>query len=214
MNCDGIARYYQGLEYLSFGGFLEQSRFTFLGETKESQRAILCGDGDGRFLARLLLKNSRVEVDYVDLSPRMIEVAERRVAKMGPDFRERVRFHARDVREFVPRPDGYDLIVTHFFLDCFSEAELAPLVARLGSWGTPGARWIISDFREGGGPIDKVWTSAVIRSLYAAFRFTTGLRVTRLPNYMSVLARERYVLSREKNFLRRLLHASIWVRCP
>jgi spermidine synthase len=98
----------------------------------------LYGDGDGRFLARLLWENSRVEVDFVDLSPRMIALAERRVAKMGPDFRERVRFHSGDGRDFVARPDGYDLIVTHF-LDYVSESELATLVARLGRWGTPDA---------------------------------------------------------------------------
>jgi len=94
MNCDGIARHYQRLEYLSFGSYLEQSRFTFIGEITASRRAILCGDGDGRFLARLPWESSRVEVDFVDLSPRMIALAERRVAKMGPDFRERVRFHS------------------------------------------------------------------------------------------------------------------------
>jgi SAM-dependent methyltransferase len=201
MNCDGIARYYEVLEHLSFGRSLERSRFAFLGEARTSRRAIVCGGGDGRFLARLLRVNSRVEVDFVELSPKMMDLAERRVAGMGRAYRERVRFRVGDVWEFEPRTDGYDLIVTHFFLDCFSEAQLAAIVACLGSWGTPDGRWIVSDFREAEGPVGRLWTRAVIRGLYAAFWVTTGLRVTRLPNYPAAIAREGYLLRCEEKAL-------------
>jgi hypothetical protein len=96
MNCDGIARYYQVIENLSFGRYLERRRFAFLGEVRTSRRAV-GGGGDGRFLDRLLRVNSHVEVDFVDLSPKMVELAERRVAGMGRTCRERVRFRVRDV---------------------------------------------------------------------------------------------------------------------
>ena len=214
MNCDGIARYYQVLEHLSFGRYLERRRFAFLGEAWTSRRAIVCGGGNGRFLARLLRVNSRVEVDFVDLSPKMVELAERRVAGMGRTFRERVRFRVGDVWEFEPRTDGYDLIVTHFFLDCFSEPELAGIVACLGSWGVPDGRWIVSDFRQAEGPVGRLWTRAVIRGLYAAFRFTTGLRVTRLPNYAAALVREGYLQRCEEKALGGLLHSSLWEARP
>lgn len=213
MNCDGIARYYEVLELLSFGRSLERSRFVFLRETGTSQRAILCGGGDGRFLARLLGANSRVEVDFVDLSPKMIELAERRVAAMGRSFLERVRFHAGDIREFNPRPGAYDLIVTNFFLDCFTQQELAQVVARLAGCGAPQGRWIVSDFREADGPIGRMWTGAVIRSLYAAFRLTTGLRVTQMPDYQAALASRGYLLRCEVTAFGGLLHSSLWEGC-
>jgi SAM-dependent methyltransferase len=214
MNCDGIARYYQVIEHLSFGRYLERRRFALLGEARTSRRAIVCGGGDGRFLARLLRVNSHVEVDFVELSPKMIELAERRVAGMGRTFRERVRFRVGDVWEFEPRTDGYDLIVTHFFLDCFSEPELAGIVACLGSWGVPDARWIVSDFREAEGPVGRLWTRAVIRGLYAAFQCTTGLRVTRLPNYAAALVREGYLQRCEEKALGGLLKSSLWEARP
>jgi SAM-dependent methyltransferase len=210
MNCDGIARYYEVLEHLSFGRSLERSRFAFLGEARTSRRAIVCGGGDGRFLARLLRVNSRVEVDFVELSPKMVELAEQRVAGMGRRFRERVRFRVGDIWEFEPRTDGYDLIVTNFFLDCFSEEELTAIVACLGSWGTRDARWIVSDFREPEGPVSRLWTWVVIRGLYVAFRVTTGLPVTRLPNYGAALAKEGYRLRCEERALAGLLHSSLW----
>src|ERR1700730_12227416 len=112
MNCDGIARYYEVLEHLSFGSYLERSRFAFLGEARTSRKAILCGDGDGRFLARLGQVNAQVEVDFVELSPKMVELAERRVVGMGRTFRQRVRFRVGDVWDFEARTDGHDLILT------------------------------------------------------------------------------------------------------
>jgi ubiquinone/menaquinone biosynthesis C-methylase UbiE len=210
MNCDGIARYYEMLEHISFGKRLEQTRFAFLGETRASQRAILCGGGDGRFLARLLRENPRVQVDYVDLSPKMAELAERRVASMGRAFRERVRFRVGDVREFEPHPGSYDLIVTHFFLDCFSEPELGELLGGLARCATPDARWIVSEFCEAEWPAGRIWSRAVIRALYAVFALTTGLKVARLPNYADALARAGYILRCEEKQFGGLLYSSLW----
>lgn len=210
MNCDTLAPYYEVLEHLFFGRHLEQRRFAFLDEARTSQRTIVCGGGDGRFLARLLRINRRLEADFVELSPKMVDLADRRVTSMGPDFRERVRFCARDVREFEPRAAGYDLIVTHFFLDCFSEPELTDVVGRLATWAAPDARWIVSEFAEAEGPIGRVWTRAVIRGLYAAFSLTTGLCVTRLPNYVAALGRTGFLLLREEQALGGLVHSSLW----
>jgi ubiquinone/menaquinone biosynthesis C-methylase UbiE len=209
MNCDRIAPYYESLEHLSFGKSLERRRFAFLEETRTSQRAIVCGGGDGRFLARLLRTNSKVQIDFVDISPRMIELAERRVAGMGRAYRDRVRFHVGDVCEFQARSEAYDLIVTNFFLDCFSDTELANVVTRLAGWGSPRGRWLVSDFCEADGAIRHLWTSAIIRGVYGAFRITTGLRVTSLANYMAALARVGYRLRHEETALGGLLQSSL-----
>jgi SAM-dependent methyltransferase len=212
MNCDAIAPYYEALEHLSFGRRLEQMRFAFLQEARASRRAIVCGGGDGRFLARLLRANPAVQVDFVDLSSKMIEVAEKRITGMGWAARRRVRFHAGDIREFAPGPVEYDLIVSHFFLDCFSDAELADVVGSLADWAAPDVTWIVSDFRETQGPIGRIWTSGVTRGLYAAFRLTTGLRVTRLPKYLPAIAEAGFRLRHEENALGGLLHSSVWGR--
>jgi len=212
MNCDAIAPYYEVLEHLSFGRHLEQVRFAFLQETRASRRAIVCGGGDGRFLARLLRANPSVQVDFVDLSAKMIGLAEKRITGMGPAARRRVRFHAGDIREFAPGPVEYDLIVTHFFLDCFSDPELCDVVGSLADWAAPDVTWIVSDFRETQGPIGRIWTSGVTRGLYAAFRLTTGLRVTRLPQYLPAIAEAGFRLRHEEKALGGLLHSSVWGR--
>ena len=58
-----IARPYRWLEYLSFGPLLERCRFHRLPQMVDAKRALVLGDGDGRFLARLLRKNPQIQAD-------------------------------------------------------------------------------------------------------------------------------------------------------
>jgi hypothetical protein len=125
-------------------------------------------------------------------------------------FRERVRFFTEDVQEFEPHPAGYDLIATHFFLDCFNDEELAEVMALIANWRKTDARWVVSEFCEGQAMICQLWTRALIRSLYAAFWFTTGLRVTRLPDHKAALTGQGFSLRFERSALRGLLHSSLW----
>ena len=122
MNADRIASSYRWLEYAAFGPALEQARFDFLSHAAQARRVLILGEGDGRFLARLLECNPRASVAVIESSARMIQLARQRVP---PDDRTRVEFHHLDAA-CQPWPEGpFDLAVTHFFLDIltFPEAE-------------------------------------------------------------------------------------------
>jgi ubiquinone/menaquinone biosynthesis C-methylase UbiE len=215
MNCDGIARFYRLLEYLSFGGMLQDCRVMYLREVADCRRALVCGDGDGRFLAQLLRANRTVRVDYVDLSAGMVELARRRVEAMGQDASARTQFNVADIRRFTPSDTGsddgsYDIITAHFFLDCFDDAEAASVARGLASFARAGATLLVSDFRIPPRGIARYVAAAMIRGLYGAFRIATGLRVTRLPNYESALERAAFRKERETLKLGGLLAASLW----
>ena len=75
MNCDLIAPHYWWIERLGMGRTLERRRRWFLPEIGNARRALVLGDGDGRFLKELLRRNSVLSADYVDLSGRMLELA-------------------------------------------------------------------------------------------------------------------------------------------
>jgi SAM-dependent methyltransferase len=212
MNCDFIAPHYQTLEYLSFGKSLERRRFAFLSAAAPSRKAVLCGGGDGRFLARLLRTNASVHVDFVDSSPKMVELAKRRITSMGRSFLARVRFHVADLGDFDPPQEGYDLIATHFFLDCFTDTELLALTALLASWSAPRAQWIVSEFHRPQGLFTGFWTGLVIHALYTAFRVSADLEVTHLPGYEHALSNAGFRLQRRELALGGLLHSSLWSR--
>ena len=130
MNCDPIARVYRWFEYAAFGQELERRRFRFLDEVRGARRALVLGDGDGRFLARLLVSAPVVQVDLVDSSKVMLELARERATS------SRVTYHHGDARTFALPACQFDLIVTHFFLDCLDEDDLRRLVKGVAEVGS------------------------------------------------------------------------------
>ena len=211
MNCDRLARWYRVLEHAGFGRALHQRRTAFLDQMSTARRVLVLGDGDGRFLTAFLRANRFAEVDSVDNSAAMLAFARQR---LGEADAARVRFHHADARRWQPPPVSYDLIVTHFFLDCFAEAEIRPLVARLAAFAAPGARWVVSEFRQPDRGLAAWHARMWIAGLYAFFRVATGLRVRRLPDHSAALAAAGFRLEGETLARFGLLTSQLWRREP
>jgi ubiquinone/menaquinone biosynthesis C-methylase UbiE len=212
LDCNLIAPWYEPVEHLCFGRALERRRTAFLSDLDDAQSAISCGEGDGRFMVALLRSNPQVHVTAVDASTRMMQVANERLAGIGPGFRERVDYYCAEVGAFDPPHLPYDVIATHFFFDCFSTSDVNPIIQRIAGWAAPGAQWVVSEFTQPRNRLGHLWTGAVIRGLYAAFRVTTGLRTTHLPDYRPALAAAGFKLQRENYGCRGLLVSELWER--
>ncbi len=194
------------MEYLSLGPLLERTRWFHLGRgvLDDRKQALILGDGDGRFTQRLLARNSAIHATAVDLSAAMLGLLKQRCRNAG----NRLTVHHGDARAFRPSA-APDLIVTHFFLDCLTQAELACLVTRLRSCISPGCLWLVSEFRIPDGAM-RLPVKMFIRSLYFAFRILTGLRITRLPDHASALRACGFTLAEEQRFLAGVLTTQIW----
>ena len=197
MNCDRIARCYRWLEYAGFGRALERRRAAFLADVSSARRALVLGDGDGRALTALVAVAPDARIDYIDLSARMLQLARARAGTA------RVAYHHADALA-TPLPTAeYDLIVTHFFLDCFEEEDQARLVARIACAATPRARWLVSEFRNPG---------LLVRALYLFFRATTGLKTQRLVDHHPLFERLGFRLTRAETSWRGQLASELWRR--
>jgi SAM-dependent methyltransferase len=194
------------MEYVSFGRALERCRFAQLPSLLEARQALVYGDGDGRFLELLLQCNPGIHVDVVDSSAAMLALARARVLRVGAG--DRVRFFQTDALRFSP-PEQYDLVVTHFFLDCFDEAELEILLQRVRPHVRAGALWLVSEFA-----IPRGWAEmpsrALITGLYGAFALLTGLRTRSLPDYAGLLRQAGFARRCERSWLHGLLRSEIW----
>ncbi len=183
---DRIAPFYRAMEYATFFRELERCRFALLPALGQPRRALLYGDGDGRFLARLVATHPQLSADAVDSSAAMLKRARSRVERLRPTAGAQIRFHLCDALAFCPH-GSYDLVVTHFFLDCLTEQEVAALLRQVTPHLAPGAFWLISEFAVPAKQPAGWLARLVIAALYRAFRLLTGLRTQRLPNYASLL---------------------------
>ncbi|HEY7336272.1 MAG TPA: class I SAM-dependent methyltransferase [Bryobacteraceae bacterium] len=204
MNCDPIAGCYRWLEYLSFGRALERRRFRYLPNVAHASSALILGGGDGRFLARLARHHAgrKTRIHYIDSSARMLDLARRRAGD------NRIHYQLADVRRVPLGHATFDLIVTHFFLDCFNEGDASNLVERVSRAALPDARWLVSEFR----PVR--WAELLLRGLYFFFQVTTGLKTSRLVDHHGLLARHGFRLEREERSWFGWLASELWVRTP
>lgn len=213
---DRVAAIYQPMEYLSFGPFLERCRFSFLPELATSRRALVLGDGDGRFVARLLATAPQLHAHAVDASPAMLRRLRYRAAHMGAAAR--LSTTCADVRTWpiacasAPAPETKpDLAATHFFLDCLTPHETGALAARLRRQLAPGALWVVSEFEvPAAGPLRAALGRLTIAGLYAAFRVLTGLRVRQIPPWRDSLARAGFIRRSARSWLGGLLVSELW----
>jgi SAM-dependent methyltransferase len=186
MNADRIAGSYRWLEYLAFGRALEHARFCFLTHAAAARRVLILGEGDGRFLARLLGSNRRASVAVVETSARMIDLARQRVP-LGE--RSRVEFHQIDaVADALPE-GPFDLAVTHFFLDILGCRDAEAVILKVNAALAPGADWLVSEFQEPASGVRRLHARLWLRAMYGFFSATTGLRVSKLPPYRDLLTR-------------------------
>ena len=206
-----LARAYRWMEYLSFGPFLWLCRVQFLPQLDGCRNALVLGDGDGRFTAKLLRVNSQIHVHAIDASSRMIES----ILRAAGPHRNRLTTEVADLRIWRPlRGEQYDLVVTHFVLDCLSTDEIAFLAQRISRHLAPKVLWLVSEFAVPRSIFGRTFAAPLVALLYRAFGWITGLRRRSLPDHDQALIQAGWVLHSHYTSLNGLLVSQIWVSRP
>jgi hypothetical protein len=203
-NFDRVARLYRWAEYLSLGPLLQRTRVHFLPQLSECRRAFVLGDGDGRFLSRLLVQNPSLHALAVDTSETMLQLLQTRCSLAGG----RLSVQQASAPTATP-PRDTDLVVTHFFLDCLTQADVNELSKRIAANTQPGTLWLLSDFQIPDGPV-RPFAWLYIRALYLAFRLLTGLRVQRLPDPQAALSHAGFQRIAQHERLCGILYTELW----
>jgi hypothetical protein len=205
-----LARLYRWMEFLTFGPWLSFTRETFVSHFTNSRRALVFGDGDGRFAACLLRANREVIIDAVDASGAMLQGLLRHAVPHA----DRVCVHLADARSWEPSVTSLDprcdLIATHFFLDCLTEPEVESLATRVRSAVSPSALWVVSEFAIPAGWFGRLVARPLVAILYSSFGWLTGLTVRSLPDHASALRLAGFTLKERRTRVAGLLVAELW----
>lgn len=206
MNFDRLAPFYRTMEWIAAGGKLHRCRMRFLGEIPTPRRILLAGEGHGRFLPECVRHFPHARILVIDSSAKMLEIARRKVTS------DHVEFLHGDLRDCVGPAGAFDLIVTHFVLDCFDAKDLAALVQKLATMATPQADWLIADFEiPEKGPAR--WRSqAIIGLLYRFFQIVARLEAKSLVPPGPHLTAAGFQLHQRKSYDWGLLKSEWWRR--
>lgn len=212
MSFEALAPWYRTLEWIAFGEALQRCRVACLSEISSPRRALIVGEGNGRFLCELLRLHPRVEVDCIDASERMLELARKRVEDEVGDWKEQVSFQHRDLTSWRPPDHYYDLVVTHFVLDCFPEAALAGIITKLARASAADATWLLADFCIPQRGITRLHARLWLAAMYLFFRFTARIQASELIDPTPFLRAEGLVLAQQYWFRHGMLKSEIWRR--
>lgn len=199
-----LAPSYHILEWLVFGKQLQRARVALIAQLPVWHRLLLLGDGDGRLLEQLFLQRSagashssqsgqsslhkrnspgdrRWSITSVDHSPGMLRrqrlrlnalrVNKRHIEKHGGD----IQFLQIDALDYRPPAQAYDVVVTPFFLDCFSPPELSEhLPLWLSALRKDGVHLQV-DFIPPHSPWQRPRAHLLLWAMHAFFGWQTGL---------------------------------------
>ena len=177
----------------------------------DCRRVLIVGDGDGRFLAALLRAVPQAIVDSLDISPKMIDLAKRRIADMAGAL-DRVQFTVGDIRADPLPGTAYDLIVTNFLLDCFPADELEQVINRLSDVSTPNGKWIVGDFEMPKGFWSRTAARIALAGMYAFFRIVTRIPARKLVDPSPMLSLRGWQRTIELSCQSGVLVSRWWVR--
>ena len=138
-----------------------------------ARRAVVLGDGDGRFTAELLRVNSQVQIDAVDASPAMLRALLHRARpECRPSLGSLRRRPQLAARKSALRPRR----VSFFPRLPHDRRGSALWLLKLHDAVSPSAMWIVSEFAVPSSWFGRLVARPLVWLLYRAFGLLTGLK--------------------------------------
>ena len=199
---------YDGLSRLVFGNSLRRAQTEFLSRIPQRAKVLLIGGGSGWLLEQLLKQQPLVEVTYLEVSSKMLHLAQRRIRQHVPPTHSNIDFRLGDENSLQPN-EMFDVILTPFLLDLFPERRLLYLMDRLSSVLRPQGLWVFSDFWPNQTPIPG-WQRLLLKSMYTFFGIVSHVDASRLPDFSTHFARQPLQLEASATFYGGLVQARVY----
>ena len=168
---DLLAPIYDGLAQLFIGRHIVSSQLHFLSHFRECKRLLILGGGSGWILKHIQQECPALEIDYIDVSPRMLQLA-----RKNTDPGSRVNF-ILGTEDDIP-DQLYDGAITSFYLDMFDDRSLDSVIDKIKKAMARSGKWVVTDFVN-----DRKGHEVMLWLMYRFFGIVTRIRATHLPEW-------------------------------
>ncbi len=190
-----VAGFYDLIQQIAFGNTLVKAAAYFLNKLEKNSRVLILGGGTGKILNYV---GEDIEVDYLDLSKRMISQA-------SAYRSEKIVFIRGDFLE-MQLSGPYDTVICPFFLDVFCQDNLETVLSKILMLLRPNGRLVVSDFRHTGKKRDRI----LIFLMYLFFRVFSHLESRNLPSIHSTILKNGFRLEDRRFFRKGLIFSHIY----
>jgi ubiquinone/menaquinone biosynthesis C-methylase UbiE len=200
-NYDNSAWFYDQLSHAVFGGAIVRSQAFLLPYIPTGSTILIVGGGTGWILEEVAkVHPSGLTITYVEISSKMMALSRKR--NTGPN---KVIFINEAVEELTEHA-GYDVVITPFLFDNFTEQNFRKLFTHIHNSLKPGVIWLNSDFRLSG----KWWQQILLRSMLIFFRLICKIESSRLPEIEKCFGQHGYKIIAQRFFFGEFILSTVY----
>ena len=172
-NYNNSTWFYDRLSHMVYGSTLIDAQIYLLQYIPANSHILIAGGGTGRVLEELTkLYPSGLKITYVEVSANMIARSKKR--KTG--FNKIVFIN--NAIENVVLANDFDVIITAFLFDNFTEQTLQRVFNHLHLSIKPKGIWLNCDFQLTG----KWWQQILLKSMFLFFKLLCNIEASKLPD--------------------------------
>jgi ubiquinone/menaquinone biosynthesis C-methylase UbiE len=202
-NYDNAAWFYDSLSRLVFGKAIINAQVYLLQHIPVRSNILIVGGGTGWILDELTkLYPAGLTITYVEVSAKMMAISTKR--KVGAND---VTFINSAIENVILQPD-FDVVITPFVFDNFSETTAQKEFDHLTSALKPDGLWLYADFERTG----KFWQKILLKIMHTFFKMLCDIEATRLPHVKHLFAEQCYKSVNSKTFLSDFIRATVYSR--
>jgi len=191
-NYNNAAWFYDGLAKLVYGKALIKAQVYLLQFIRPNANILIVGGGTGWILEKLTsIYPAGLSITYVEISEKMTALSRKRNAGNN-----RVAFINNSI-ENIDLPADFDVVITPFLFDNFTEETLQTVFYRISSLLKGDGFWLNTDFQLTG----KWWQSLLLKSMFLFFKIWCNIEASRLPEIDRTFEQTGYKAIAEKTFL-------------
>lgn len=190
-NYDNAAAFYDALSRVVFGKAIVRAQTFLLSFIPVNSSVLVVGGGTGWILEEIArIHPSGLSITYIELSANMIARAKKR--SCGNNHVELI---CGPVEGLSPI-QRYDVVITPFLFDSFTEDTLAKVFPGIHSLLKTNGLWLFCDFKANG----TRWQRLLLKCMYLFFKMLCRIETTRMPQIEAHFIKYHYRLVSAKNF--------------
>jgi len=200
-NYDRLAPFYDFVSHAVYGQALVKAQRSLLSFVKEGQNILIVGGGTGWILEELeKLNKKNIAVTYLEASDKMVDLARKKKVSFPVDF---LCAYAEDVAHTTQ----YDVLMTPFFFDNFTEEKAVSLLENLDGSLKNGGSFLYVDFRITE-QTSTFFNRTLLKTMYVFFKIFTHIETDKLVDMDAILEKKYTKLWSEFSF-----HNFVYAAC-
>jgi ubiquinone/menaquinone biosynthesis C-methylase UbiE len=197
---DRIAPVYDLLTRIVFGSAMKNAQVHFFDQLSHRAKVLIIGGGTGWIARELLIRKPLALITYIDASDKMISKAKTLLSGFNT-----VRF-IHGTENDIPEGQVYDVVVTNFYFDLFSDRLLLENVTFIGRHLSADGKWLVTDFVDH----NKRWQKAMLSVMYRFFQITASLATSSLPDWRRCMLKKGFREIGSKEFYGSFIRSSVF----